>query len=117
MTSPTTSSAATNPATATNPDPSTTAPLEETPGATREASLEETLGEVTAFLTAALRQDIAPEDDYFALGLADSLFALELVTFVEERFGLSVEVEDLDLDSFRTAAAVAAFVGRKTGRP
>ncbi|MEU8783827.1 acyl carrier protein [Streptomyces sp. NPDC048637] len=76
--------------------------------------MNSTIGEITEFLTAALRQGIRPEDDYFALGLADSLFALELVTFVEERFRLTVEVEDLDLESFRTAAGVADFVARKT---
>ncbi|MEV4970321.1 acyl carrier protein [Streptomyces scopuliridis] len=71
--------------------------------------------EVTEFLTAALRRPIGPDDDYFAMGLADSLFALELVTFVEERFSFTVEVEDLDLDSFRTATRITEFVLRKTG--
>jgi acyl carrier protein len=73
--------------------------------------------QVTEFLTAALRQPVGPDDDYFALGLADSLFALELVTFVESRFALTVEVEDLDLDSFRTANRITRFVQRKTGSP
>lgn len=71
--------------------------------------------EITAFLSDALRCEVGPEDDYFALGLADSLFALELVTFVEERFSLTVEVEDLDLDSFRTADRITGFVQRKSG--
>ncbi|AXK31685.1 acyl carrier protein [Streptomyces armeniacus] len=71
--------------------------------------------EITDFLSAALRQAVDPEDDYFALGLADSLFALELVAFVEERFRITVEVEDLDLDSFRSAARITRFVERKTG--
>lgn len=71
--------------------------------------------EITDFLTSALRTEVGPDDDYFALGLADSLFALELVTFVEGRFSLTVEVEDLDLDSFRTANRITRFVERKTG--
>ncbi|GEB53036.1 MULTISPECIES: acyl carrier protein [Streptomyces] len=73
--------------------------------------------EITRFLADALGQPVGPRDDYFAQGLADSLFALELVTFVEERFGLTVEVEDLDLDSFRTAERVTRFVRRKKGLP
>lgn len=76
---------------------------------------EETTKEITRFLTDALRRPIGPDDDYFALGLVDSLFALELVTYVEERFALTVEVEDLDLDSFRTAHRLTAFVLGKTG--
>jgi acyl carrier protein len=71
--------------------------------------------EITEFLGSALRTEVGPDDDYFALGLADSLFALELVTFVEGRFALTVEVEDLDLDSFRTANRITRFVERKTG--
>ncbi|WP_381790576.1 acyl carrier protein [Streptomyces niveus] len=76
---------------------------------------ERTIEEITRFLTDALRRPIGPDDDYFALGLVDSLFALELVTYVEERFSLTVEVEDLDLDSFRTAQRLTAFVIGKTG--
>ena len=73
--------------------------------------------QITGFLSAALRRQVEPDDDYFAQGLADSLFALELVTFVESRFALTVEVEDLDLDSFRTANRITEFVRRKTGTP
>lgn len=73
--------------------------------------------EITEFLSAALRREVGPDEDYFALGLADSLFALELVTFVEGRFSLTVEVEDLDLESFRTANRITRFVQRKTGAP
>lgn len=70
--------------------------------------------EVLAFLTAALGTEVGPDDDYFTQGRADSLFALELVTFVEHHFHLTVDVEDLDLDNFRTAARIVAFVQAKT---
>ncbi|MEU2180717.1 acyl carrier protein [Streptomyces thermolilacinus] len=73
--------------------------------------------QITAFLSAALRRPVEPDDDYFAQGLVDSLFALELVTFVESHFAISVQVEDLDLDSFRTANRITEFVRRKTGAP
>ncbi|MFF4924081.1 acyl carrier protein [Kitasatospora sp. NPDC001261] len=73
--------------------------------------------QITDFLSAALRRRVEPDDDYFAQGLADSLFALELVTFVETRFALTVEVEDLNLDSFRTANRITEFVRRKTAAP
>ncbi|RII13767.1 D-alanine--poly(phosphoribitol) ligase subunit 2 [Streptomyces sp. YIM 130001] len=70
---------------------------------------------ITGFLTASLRVSVGPDDDYFAQGLANSLFSLELVTFVEDTFGLTVEVEDLNLDSFRTARRVTDFVLSKAG--
>ncbi|MFF8288753.1 acyl carrier protein [Streptomyces sp. NPDC016309] len=71
--------------------------------------------QITGFLSAALRRPVGPDDDYFAQGLVDSLFALELVTFVESHFALDVQVEDLDLDSFRTANRIAEFVRHKAG--
>ncbi|RBM10745.1 acyl carrier protein [Streptomyces sp. PT12] len=82
---------------------------------TADAITDAITDEITAFLTDALRRPIGPDDDYFELGLVDSLFALELVTYVEQRFALTVEVEDLDLDSFRTAHRLTEFVRRKTG--
>ncbi|MFP8963438.1 acyl carrier protein [Streptomyces nanhaiensis] len=84
-------------------------------GETTGETAEGITGEITRFLTDALRRPIGPDDDYFELGLVDSLFALELVTYVEQRFDLTVEVEDLDLDSFRTARRLTGFVLRKTG--
>jgi methoxymalonate biosynthesis acyl carrier protein len=66
------------------------------------------------FLATSLGQPVAVDDDFFALGMANSLFALELINFLEERYGLAVEVEDLELDNFRTAARIAAFIMRKT---
>ncbi|GAA5061851.1 hypothetical protein GCM10023336_39670 [Streptomyces similanensis] len=41
------------------------------------------------------------------------MFALELVTFVEQHFRVEIAVEDLDLDNFRTLGRTAAFVRRK----
>ncbi|GLZ40300.1 acyl carrier protein [Actinokineospora sp. NBRC 105648] len=58
---------------------------------------------------------LGPDDDYFALGLVNSLLALEIVAYVERVFQVRVEVEDLDLDNFRTIARIAAFVRGKWG--
>jgi methoxymalonate biosynthesis acyl carrier protein len=55
----------------------------------------------------------APDEDYFALGPVSSLMALEQVTFAEQRFGIAVQVEDPDLDEFRTMSRTAEFVRRK----
>ncbi|MFD1535394.1 acyl carrier protein [Nonomuraea guangzhouensis] len=76
---------------------------------------DDVIGELVAFVSAAVGRRLAEEDDYFELGLADSLFALELVTFIEHRFGFTIEVEDLDLDNFRTVSRLSGFVARKCG--
>jgi acyl carrier protein len=74
--------------------------------------------EILAFLTSALGSaDIGRQDDIFALGYVNSLFALELVTFIERRFAAEVDVDDLDLDNFRSVEKMAELVRRKGGAP
>ena len=53
------------------------------------------------------------EQDMFETGYVNSMFALQLVQFVEGEFGISVESDDLELDNFRTVSSIAAFVERK----
>ena len=56
---------------------------------------------------------IADGDDIFALGFANSLFAMQLVAFVESQFGVEIGSEDLEMDNFRSIQAISALVGRK----
>lgn len=54
------------------------------------------------------------DDDLFGDGLVNSLFAMQLVLFLEQEFGLEVTNDDLDMENFRSIAAMSAFVMRKT---
>ncbi|MEV5576527.1 acyl carrier protein [Spirillospora sp. NPDC052269] len=75
---------------------------------------DEITGEVLAMLTGFLGGvRLAPDQDYMAEGLIDSIMALELVTGIEEILGVEIDVDDLDLDNFRTAARISSFVRRK----
>jgi len=56
---------------------------------------------------------MSDDQDVFADGLVNSLFAMQLVLFVEKTFGIAVADDDLDFDNFRTVNAIAAFVARK----
>lgn len=58
-------------------------------------------------------QEVADDDDIFALGFVNSLFAMQLVAFIEVEFDIEVESDDLDLDNFRSINAVAALIERK----
>ncbi|WP_158841372.1 acyl carrier protein [Saccharothrix deserti] len=62
------------------------------------------------------RVELRREDDIFATGLVNSLLALQLVVFVEHEFALVVADEDLNLDNFRSIAAIERFVARKLAR-
>ena len=53
--------------------------------------------------------------DIFALGFVNSMFAMQLVLFVEGDFGIKVEDEDLEIDNFKSVNAIANLVERKRG--
>lgn len=58
--------------------------------------------------------ELQSDQDIFALGFVNSLFAMQLVMFVEKEFNISIEDEDLDIDNFRTIQAIIALIQRKT---
>ncbi|MFF0312976.1 acyl carrier protein [Streptosporangium sp. NPDC004379] len=56
--------------------------------------------------------EIDATQDIFALGFVNSLFAMELVMYVEKTFGVTIPNEELRIDNFRTATAMAGLVTR-----
>lgn len=77
-------------------------------------SRAEIAGVVREFLIAGLHQPIADDQDIFATGLVNSLFAAQLVMFVEERFAITVDNEDLELTNFCSVDAITRFVAEHT---
>ena len=57
---------------------------------------------------------IGDDDNLFESGLINSLFAVQLMTFIERKFGIEVGTDDLDIKNFESIQATAAFVARKT---
>jgi acyl carrier protein len=58
--------------------------------------------------------DVLEDEDIFAAGYVNSLFAVQLVLWVEQTFDLPMASEDLQIANFRTITAIAAFVdGRR----
>ena len=66
-----------------------------------------------AFLTQHIRDEFPDDLDLFTSGALNSLFALQLVVFVEKEFQITVENEDLDLRNFDGVNSIAEFVTRK----
>jgi methoxymalonate biosynthesis acyl carrier protein len=76
---------------------------------------EEIRTKVREFISQFIRaHEFKNDDDIFALGFVNSLFAMQLVLFVENEFGLTVENDDLDLDNFRSVNAISGLVERKS---
>ena len=75
---------------------------------------EKILSPIRGFMSRSFSgRDLADEDDIFALGFANSLFAMQLVNFVEGQFGIEIDSEDLEMTNFRSIRAISDLVGRK----
>lgn len=57
--------------------------------------------------------DLQDDDDIFAQGFINSMFAMQLVLFIEQAFQITIENEDLDIENFRTINAMAQLIERK----
>jgi acyl carrier protein len=59
-----------------------------------------------------------PDDaSFLEEGIIDSMNVMELIMFVEEKFGLEVADEEIVPDNFDSVSKIAAYVRRKTLQP
>lgn len=76
--------------------------------------MEETNAKIRAFLAKYFQNiELQDDQDIFSMGFVNSLFAMQLVLFVEKEFGISVDNEDLDIDNFRTLTTMTSLIARK----
>lgn len=59
-------------------------------------------------------RELRDSDDIFRLGFINSLFAMQLVMFVEREFAIVVDDEDLKVENFSSLDGIASFVLSKT---
>jgi acyl carrier protein len=57
--------------------------------------------------------DIGDDDDLFESGLVNSLFAVQLMNFIEKTFAVEVEADDLDIKNFNSLSSATSFVLKK----
>ncbi len=75
---------------------------------------EETKEKIRVFFGNYIKKnDIQDDEDIFATKLITSLFAMQLVLFVEKEFKIKVENQDLDLKNFNSVNAITGFIERK----
>jgi acyl carrier protein len=60
--------------------------------------------------------EIDPQENLLSKGIVDSHGVMELVGFLEERYGITVGDEDLAPENFESVASIEAFVERKNGQ-
>ena len=56
------------------------------------------------------------DDNIFELGLVDSLFAVQLVLFIEGEFGVDILDSELNIDNFSSVTCIGEFVRTKKGQ-
>lgn len=61
-------------------------------------------------------KNLDDDDNLFESGIVNSLFAVQLMTFIEKTFAIEVGMDDLDIENFKSLNATTAFVLKKNGR-
>ena len=66
---------------------------------------------ITAFFLEKLQIEAPSKDaDLIDSGLLDSLAFVELLVYIEQEFRISISLDDLEFDHFRSIATVAEFI-------
>ncbi len=68
---------------------------------------------VRSFVEGRIGRPVADDEKYFETGSVSSMFGLQIISYIEQEFGLTVDDDDLVLENFDCIASLAAFVGRK----
>jgi acyl carrier protein len=68
---------------------------------------------IRQYLSETIPFEISDDEDLFQRAVVDSLFAMQLVAFVEQEFSITAEPTDLDINNFCSVSALTHFVERK----
>ncbi len=69
---------------------------------------------ITELATDRELRTLAVEDDLIASGILDSMGIVKLIQFIEDRYGIQVEDDEVIPENFQHLAAIEAFIRRKT---
>ena len=71
---------------------------------------------VRSFILSSINlPDLKDDDNLFESGIVNSLFAVQLMTYIEKTFAIEVGMDDLDIENFKSLKATTAFVLKKNG--
>lgn len=60
-------------------------------------------------------QNLKDDDNLFESGIVNSLFAIQLMTYLEKTFKIEVTMDDLSLENFESINSTSFFVMNKQG--
>lgn len=56
---------------------------------------------------------VEDDDNIFQQGLVSSLFAMQLVNFIENDFDISINNDELDIENFKSITAITELINSK----
>lgn len=68
--------------------------------------------DLLGFLETRTKTTVPPTQDLFSSGLVSSMFAMELVVYLEQNFQVAIVGADLKMDNFRTVERMTGLVLR-----
>jgi acyl carrier protein len=57
--------------------------------------------------------EFTDSDNIFEMGFVNSLFAMKLVTHIEQEFGIEVDNEDLEISNFSSVDRIVGYIENK----
>ena len=73
--------------------------------------------DLTRIFHEVLKRDVpSPSTDLLESGLLDSLALVELLSELEQRFDVTFDLDELELDTFRTVETISDFVAAQRRR-
>lgn len=76
--------------------------------------MSEINAKVRSFLSRFFRKrELQDDEDIFSLGFVNSLFAMQLIMFLEKEFKIRVDNKDMDMNNFRTINSIVSLIESK----
>lgn len=76
--------------------------------------MSEINAKVRSFLSRFFRKrELQDDEDIFSLGFVNSLFAMQLIMFLEKEFKIRVDNKDMDMNNFRTINSIVNLIESK----
>ncbi len=72
--------------------------------------IDEIENRVKSYLSKALKKEVDRDTPILSSGLLSSLFAMQIVLFIEKEFNITISNSDLNLSNFDSIAAITHFV-------
>jgi D-alanine--poly(phosphoribitol) ligase subunit 2 len=79
-------------------------------------SVENSVTEIRGLLSEKLLVEVdSPDADLLNAGILDSLALIQLLLHLEERFGVKIQLDELEIEDLRSISSIARMVENQRG--